>query len=85
MNSDSDGLVTLMTTNDPVEAEIILGKLRSAGIEAYIKHEAVSKVIGITFNGVGRQEVIVRAEDLPEAKVALETEPESPEESEQTE
>jgi len=74
MNSDSDELVILMTTNDPVEAEIVLAKLRSACIQAYIKHDAVSNVIGVTFDGVGRQDVVVRAEDLPEAKAALERE-----------
>jgi hypothetical protein len=75
MNSDSNELVTLMTTNDPLEAEIVLAKLRSAGIASYIRHEAVSNVIGLTFNGVGKQEVIVRSEDLPEAQAALEREP----------
>jgi UPF0288 family protein (methanogenesis marker protein 3) len=79
MNSDSDELVTLISTNDPVEAEIILAKLRSASIAAYIKHDAVSNVIGVTFDGVGRQDVIVRAEDLPEAKAALERAPEETE------
>jgi hypothetical protein len=75
MHLDSNELVTLVATNDPVEAEIILGKLRSAGIDAYIKHEAVSTVIGLTFDGVGKQEVIVRADELVEAKAALECEP----------
>lgn len=74
MNADPDELVILMTTNDPVEAEIVLGKLRSACIQAYIKHDAVSNVIGVTFDGVGRQDVVVRAEDLTEAKAALEKE-----------
>lgn len=74
MNSDSRELVTLVTTNDPVEAEIILAKLRSAGIAAYIKHEACSNVIGLTFDGVGRQDIIVREEDLFEARAALEHE-----------
>jgi hypothetical protein len=76
MSSDSSELVTLTVTNDPVEAEIILGKLRSAGIDAYIRHDAVSNVIGVTFDGVGRQELIVRAEDLTDAQAALEPAPE---------
>jgi hypothetical protein len=80
MNSDSSELVTLVSTNDPVEAEIILAKLRSAGIDAYIKHEAVSRVIGLTFDGVGRQDVIVRADEIVEAKVALELEQQGQEE-----
>jgi hypothetical protein len=74
MNSDSSELVTLVATNDPMEAEIILARLRSAGIDAYIKHESVSTVIGLTFDGVGRQEIIVRAEELLEAQAALESE-----------
>jgi hypothetical protein len=84
MNSDSSELVTLVATNDPMEAEIILARLRSAGIDAYIKHEAVSTVIGLTFDGVGRQEIIVRAEEFLEAQAALEREapdPVDPEES----
>jgi hypothetical protein len=75
MNLDSEDLVTLMSTNDPLEAEILLAKLRSACIPAYIRHDAVSNVIGITFDGVGRQDVMVRAEDLVEAKAALDREP----------
>lgn len=79
MNSDSnEELVTLISTNDRVEAEIILAKLRSACIAAYIKHDAVSNVIGVTFDGVGRQDIVVRAEDLPEAKAALESAPKEP-------
>ncbi len=76
MNSDSEELAVLMSTNDPVEAEIVLAKLRSACIQAYIRHDAVSNVIGVTFDGVGRQEVMVRVQDLPEAEAALEGEPE---------
>ncbi len=83
MNSDSSDLTTLMTTNDPVEAEIVLGKLRSAGIVAYIKHESVSTVIGVTFDGIGRQEVIVRADELVEAQAALEDGPDGARESEE--
>ena len=78
MNSGSEELVSIFSTNDPMEAEIVLAKLRSACIPAYIKHDAVSNVIGITFDGVGRQDVMVRAEDLLEAKAALEREPQDP-------
>ena len=76
----SDGpvveLVTLATMYDPVEAEIIVAKLHSAGIQAYLRHDAVSNVIGVAFDGVGKQEIIVREEDLVEAQAALEKTPE---------
>ena len=83
MNSDSSELVTLATTNDPVEAEIILARLRSAGIAGYIRHDAVSNVIGVTFDGVGRQDIIVRADEFLEAQAALERESDEPRESEE--
>lgn len=68
-------LVTLITLYDPVEAEIIVGKLRSAGIAAYAHHDAMSVVYGLTIDGFGRQDIVVRAEDLPEAQAALERAP----------
>ena len=69
-------LVTLATVYDPVEAEIIVAKLQSAGIQSYLRHDAVSNVIGVAFDGVGKQEIIVREEDLVEAQAALEKMPE---------
>jgi len=65
-------LVTLVCVNNPVEAEIIMARLRSAGIPVYNKHEAAGTVYGITVDGLGKQEIIVRAEDLLEAQAALE-------------
>jgi hypothetical protein len=65
-------LVTLTTVYDPVEAQIILAKLHSAGIAAYSHHEAMSVVYGLTVDGLGRQDIVVREEDLIEARAALE-------------
>lgn len=72
--SESEGPVLLVSVNEPVEAEIILSKLRSAGIEAWCRHEAASVVYGLTIDGLGQQDIMVRAEDLAEAQVALELE-----------
>lgn len=66
-----DEVVTLITVYDPVEAEIIVAKLRSAGIDAMVRHDALSVVYGLTVDGAGRSEVLVRAADLPEARGAL--------------
>jgi hypothetical protein len=64
-------LVTLITVHDPVEAEIIVAKLRSAGIVAYARHEALSVVWGLTVDGAGQNDIMVRPEDLEEARAAL--------------
>ncbi len=67
--------VLLITVYDPVEAEIVVAKLRSCGIDAFVKHEALSVVYGLTVDGAGQQDIMVRAEDLDEARVALEQTP----------
>lgn len=82
MNSAYDGAsagsgeppVLLVSVNDPVEAEIIMAKLRSAGIPVWCRHEAASVVYGLTVEGLGRQDIMVRPEDLEEARGALEPE-----------
>jgi len=74
MISDSEaGFPVLLTTvYDPVEAEIIVAKLRSAGIEAMVRHDALSVVYGLTVDGCGQQDILVRPGDLEEARAALE-------------
>jgi hypothetical protein len=67
--------VLLVTLYDPVEAEIVVAKLRSAGIDAFVKHEALSVVYGLTVDGAGQQDILVRPEDLEEAQAALEQTP----------
>lgn len=74
---DEDDLgtpVLLTSLYDQMEAEIIVAKLRSAGIESFIKHEALSVVYGLTVDGFGQRDVMVRAEDLEVAQAALEAE-----------
>ena len=70
--SSGGGPVLLARVYDPVEAEIVVAKLRSSGIEAFVRHEALSVVYGLTVDGCGQQDILVRAEDLEEARAALE-------------
>lgn len=63
--------VVLTTVYDPVEAEIILAKLRSAGIPSFARHEALSVVAGLTVDGCGQHDIMVRPDDLAEAQAAL--------------
>ena len=71
MTSDSEP-VLLVRVFDPMEAQIIVAKLRSAGIETFVKHDALGTVYGLTVDGCGQQDIMVRAADLQEALVALE-------------
>jgi hypothetical protein len=70
-SQEGKGPALLIRVYDPVEAEIIVGKLRSAGIEAFVRHEALSVVYGLTVDGCGQQDILVREEDLEEARAAL--------------
>ena len=72
--SSESEMALLATVYDPIVAEIIVAKLRSAGIEAYVRHEALSVVYGLTVDGAGQQDIFVRPADLEEAKAALEKE-----------
>jgi len=75
------GPVLLTRVYDPVEAQIVVAKLRSSGIETFVKHDALSVVYGLTVDGCGQQDIMVRAEDLEDARTALEVaeEPDSAE------
>ncbi|NLV72530.1 MAG: DUF2007 domain-containing protein [Actinobacteria bacterium] len=81
MNSDCESgppgppPVLLVTVYDPVEAEIIAAKLRSAGIDSFLRHDALSTVYGLTVDGAGQQDIMVRPGDLEVAKAALEQNP----------
>jgi hypothetical protein len=66
-------LVVLATVFDPIEGQIIASKLRSASIDCVVKHDTLSVVYGLTVDGAGRQEILVRASDLEEAEAALST------------
>jgi len=75
IGSAGDAIAVLAVVYDPMEAEIIVAKLRSAGIDAMVRHDALSVVYGLTVDGAGKSEVLVRTVDLPEARGALSNEP----------
>jgi hypothetical protein len=70
-NEQGHELSILVTVFDPVEADMVVSKLRSAGIEGIVQPEALSVVYGLTMEGHARHHVLVRTEDLVEARGAL--------------
>ncbi len=65
-------LVVVYTTNGALRAEIIKGKLESAGIPAIIRAES-QNVIPMTVDGIGKAEVLVPRAREQEARAVLET------------
>ena len=54
-----------------MEAEIIVAKLRGAGITAFVRHEALSVVYGLTVDGPGSRTSSSGPEDLEVARSGL--------------
>ncbi|GAB4249662.1 MAG: hypothetical protein Kow00129_10440 [Thermoleophilia bacterium] len=69
---DDEELVTVASVWDILEAEMIVGRLEQEGIQATIRAESLSTVMGLTVDGLGRRDVLVRAEDLEQAQRLLE-------------
>ena len=63
-------LVVVYTTQGALRAEIIKGKLESAGIPAIIRVES-QNVIPMTVDGIGRAEVLVPRAREQEARELL--------------
>lgn len=60
-------LVTIYTTMGLLQAEVIKGKLESAGIPVLLSYESAGPVFGITVDGLGEVEVQVPREFEAEA------------------
>ena len=67
---EQDELVVVYTTHGALRAEIIKGKLESAGIPAIIRAES-QNVIPMTVDGIGKAEVLVARAREQEARAVL--------------
>ena len=70
-NSSAE-LVVVYTSNGPLAAEVAKSKLASEGIKAILKSEAQS-AFALTVDGMGKVQVLVRAEDEKKAQRILKT------------
>lgn len=67
-------LVVVYTSNGPLGAEVIKGKLESAGIPALLKSEARG-TFAFTIDGMGEVQVLVPKSREAEAKALIEEKP----------
>jgi hypothetical protein len=81
-------LVAVYVSQGMLSAQVVRGKLESAGIPVLLKYEAIGQIMGLTVDGLGRVEVQVPEEFAREAEELLqeeETETESEDEAPETE
>jgi hypothetical protein len=67
-------LVTVFISQGMLTAQVVRGKLESAGIPVLLKYEAIGQIIGLTVDGLGRVEVQVPEEFEADARYLLEEE-----------
>lgn len=64
-------LVTVYTAQGLLQAEVIKGKLESAGIPVLLAYESVGPIYGLTVDGLGQVRVQVPARYADDAQVVL--------------
>jgi hypothetical protein len=64
-------LVTVFVAGNPLEAEIVKGRLESEGIPALLSYESAGIVYGITVDGLGQVKVQVPSSYAEQAKLIL--------------
>ena len=72
----NDALVSVYTSTGPLAAEVVKGRLESAGIPAMLKYESVGRTMGLIIDGLGEVQVMVPKEREREARELLAEEPE---------
>jgi len=67
----SEEMVTLVSSQNLPEADLILSRLEAAGIEGFIPDEFLMQTVGFNLNTFGYVRVQVRRKDLEKAKELL--------------
>jgi hypothetical protein len=70
----TEGLITVATAQGTFAAELIKGRLESAGISVVLRYESVSRIYSLTLDGLGMIEIQVDAGSVERAREVLETE-----------
>lgn len=64
--------VVVYTSMGPLAAEVVKGRLESAGIPALLKYESVGRIYGLTLDGLGEVQVLVSKDREKEARALIE-------------
>ena len=71
INVHREGMTTVYRTAGLMQAEIIKGRLESAGIPVMLDYESLGRVMGITVDGLGEVRILVPNERADEARELL--------------
>ena len=71
MTPTNPELVTIYTSQGMLAAQVIKGKLESAGVPALLKYESLGQIYGLTVDGLGLVRVQVPAELAEQAEALI--------------
>ena len=71
INVHRQGMTTIYRAAGLMQAEIIKGRLESAGIPVMLDYESLGRVMGITVDGLGEVRILVPEGRADEAKELL--------------
>ncbi len=71
----NNALVAVFTSSGPLAAEVVKGRLESAGIPAMLKYESVGRTMGLIVDGLGEVQVMVPADREQDARELLSKKP----------
>ncbi|HOJ52732.1 MAG TPA: DUF2007 domain-containing protein [Syntrophales bacterium] len=66
-----EGWVTVAVAQGMVQAQLIKGRLESAGIRVILRYESIGQIYAVTVNGLGEVAVVVPKEELDYAREIL--------------
>ena len=75
INPRREGMTLVYRTAGMLQAEVIKGRLESAGIPVLLDYESLGRVLGITIDGLGEVRVLVPDERAEDARQLLEASP----------
>lgn len=75
MDEKDSKLAVVCVTSGLLQAEIIKGRLESAGFPVLLQYESAGLVIGLTIDGLGEVKVMVPGHLEAQAKAVLESQP----------
>ncbi len=72
INPHRPGMTVIYRTAGVLQAEIVKGRLESAGIPAMLDYESLGRVMGLTVDGLGEVRILVPTEHAEDARQLLE-------------
>jgi len=73
INPHREGMTLVHRAAGMLPAEVVKGRLESAGLQVMLDYESLGRVMGLTVDGLGEVRIFVPTEQAQDAKALLES------------